>query len=131
MANNSEDSIPGVVYFDGACPVCSKEINALKGSCALSFVDIHELESCDEKEKETLLRDLHVKTSDGSWLSGVDANIYMWKKAQESGHKSAWLFSFLSTTLSLPVVYQIAKLVYRAWANKRYRKLYENNQSQI
>lgn len=108
----------GTVYYDGQCPLCSKEISHLQSqTCALEFIDAHKGQNLPI-DKTTLLKQLHVVTPEGKTLIGLDANIYMWRNS-----RSHWLARFFS----LPIVYPVAKTVYAAWAKHRYNKLYGKN----
>lgn len=105
----------GTVYYDGQCPLCSKEIAHLQNKvCPLEFVDAHS-DAPLPQHKAQLLEQLHVVTSTGQTLVGLDANIFMWRNS-----RNAWLATFFS----LPVVYFVAKRVYALWAKKRYQKMY-------
>ena len=118
-------SIP-TVFYDGSCPVCSKEINAIKNASddSISFVDVHSISEHPEKEKATLLRDLHIKGDNNRWLVGLDANLYMWESLKDSTHTYARLFPLLAKIVKRPIVYWFAKMAYRFWADRRYQKLY-------
>ena len=74
-----------VVYYDGQCHLCSREINGYRkhaNSNRLDFVDIASKqfdparEGLDAKEVQRIL---HVKRSDGSLVKGVDAFIEIWR----------------------------------------------------
>ena len=74
-----------IIYYDGKCHLCSREINAYRkqaNSNRLSFVDISSihfdpaLEGLDAKEVQSTL---HVKRRDGSLAKGVDAFIEIWQ----------------------------------------------------
>ena len=105
----------GTVYYDGQCPLCSKEIAHLqRKNCALEFVNAH-TEKNLPIDKKALLKQLHVITDTGQTLIGLDANIYMWRNSRSFG---------LARFFSLPFIYPVAKFFYNAWAKYRYKKLY-------
>ena len=111
------NSVKSCVYYDGACSVCSREIDALKvtGS-GLSFVNVHEQDALPYN-KEQMLMHLHAVAPSGEVLTGLDANIYMWRACGKH-----WLASFMA----FPLIYIFAKPVYNSWAKRRYKKLYAN-----
>lgn len=74
------------VYFDGGCPLCSKEIatyRASRGADQLRWVDA---QACDEAalgpalDREAALARLHVRLPDGTLLSGAAAFVAIWQK---------------------------------------------------
>jgi 3-demethoxyubiquinol 3-hydroxylase len=80
---------PLTVLYDGACPLCRREIAHAKGladqagSSALSFVDISEGASCAmsyAQDRPKLLARFHVERSDGSRLNGAAAFVAMWER---------------------------------------------------
>lgn len=111
----SQNNQRGIIYFDGGCQFCRREIGSLKlNACPLEFVDIHRSNELPGTRRQ-LLQQLHAVTNTGKVLTGFDANLFMWRH----GHY-AWLAHFLS----LPLIYQCTKLMYNAWAKQRYKKLY-------
>lgn len=107
------------LYFDAACPLCSKEIARLKRSApesAINLVNIHLLDpgKTDPQlpEKEVLLKTLHLQTQDGRWLTGLDANIYAWRSTP---------YAKLWRLLRLPGIYWLSQRIYGVWAEVRYR----------
>ena len=64
------------VFFDGSCPICSKEINFYKmraGADKLSWVDVSDEEvpiSIQTRSREDLMARFHVLSSDGELVSG-------------------------------------------------------------
>ena len=103
------------IYYDGACPMCRAEMAKL-AECAdqeLELVDIHSLKD-DEAlpDKSALLERLHLKTADGSWLLGVEANVQAW---QHTPHAKVWRI------LVWPIFKPFSKLAYEVWL--RWRKL--------
>jgi len=73
------------VYFDGLCHLCSREINHYRkqtGSDEIQFVDIT---APDFEPKKAGLdpirvhREMHVRKSNGSLVTGVDAFIAIWE----------------------------------------------------
>lgn len=67
------------VFFDGACPICRREINMIERwdrSHRIWFTDIAKSDF-DAKEwgidQKTLMDELHARLPDGSWVKGVEA----------------------------------------------------------
>ncbi len=72
------------VYFDGLCPLCSREINhyrGLRGSDQIRFVDITHSDFDAAKEGVDPVKVhnvMHVRGRDGKLATGVDAFIEIW-----------------------------------------------------
>jgi predicted DCC family thiol-disulfide oxidoreductase YuxK len=73
------------IYYDGLCPVCSKEIEIYKnktGNEKLQFIDIAHpsfdapSEGLDPQEVH---QKFHVKKANGEVIQGVDAFVEIWK----------------------------------------------------
>ena len=63
------------LYYDGCCPLCMREMDRLGGlkSDDLELVDIHCVPAtADLPDRDTLLRNLHLRLPDGRLLTGVD-----------------------------------------------------------
>jgi len=112
------------LFYDGRCGLCAGEIQRLarlqQGTLALQ--DIHALE--DETglpEHDVLLQTLHLRTADGHWLIGADANVAAWQHTRHG-----WLWRWLRW----PLVRVIVDAVYRPWARWRYRRLYGSPEAQ-
>jgi predicted DCC family thiol-disulfide oxidoreductase YuxK len=87
------------VYFDGACPVCSREIahyRGQRGSEAIAWVDAS---SCDEAQlgpgldRSVALGRFHVRKADGTLTSGVAAFVALWSRLPAF----AWLAALASS----------------------------------
>jgi len=74
------------VYFDGACPVCRREIahyRRQRGSESIAWVDAS---SCDEAElgpgldRSVVLSRFHVRNADGTLTSGAAAFVAIWRR---------------------------------------------------
>tara|TARA_Y100000385_G_scaffold256783_1_gene283506 strand:+ start:169 stop:522 length:354 start_codon:yes stop_codon:yes gene_type:complete len=106
-----------VLYFDGACPLCQREMTHLAKmkSDNLVLQDIHTLEAGTAvPSKEALLKSLHLRRGD-RWVVGIDANIAAWQYTQ---------IGILWRWLRWPVINPIASWCYNFWAGKRYEKRY-------
>jgi predicted DCC family thiol-disulfide oxidoreductase YuxK len=65
--------------------------------------------------KDELLRTLHLKRADGSWLTGADANVAAWEGTSQERRLRV---------LRWPVLRHIVDLGYALWARWRYWRLY-------
>lgn len=79
---------PLTVLYDGACPLCRREIAHARGLArrqgdeSLCFVDISAEAACPmpSDERAALLGRFHVERADGSRLSGAAAFVAMWRR---------------------------------------------------
>ncbi|MEK9575870.1 MAG: DUF393 domain-containing protein [Gammaproteobacteria bacterium] len=108
------------VFFDGKCNLCSKEINyyqRIAPKNTFNWVDITktpgELDKFEIKLSDGL-RLMHVADSNGNIYTGVDAFIIMWKQIK--------YWKFLGLFVSLPIVKQIANLLYQYFADWRFNR---------
>ena len=108
------------VFFDGKCNLCSKEINyyqRIAPKNTFNWVDITktpgELDKFEIKLSDGL-RLMHVADSNGNIFTGVDAFIIMWKQIK--------YWKILGLFVSLPIVKQIANLLYRYFADWRFNR---------
>jgi predicted DCC family thiol-disulfide oxidoreductase YuxK len=72
------------VFFDGSCPICTKEIDFYRrrnGAEFISWVDVSnknaEIASTDRSRQQLLSR-FHVMRSDGTLISGGQAFAELW-----------------------------------------------------
>jgi len=108
------------VFFDGKCNLCSKEIDyyqRIAPKNTFNWVDITktpgELDKFEIKLSDGL-RLMHVADSRGNIFTGVDAFIIMWKQIK--------YWKILGLFVSLPIVKQIANLLYRYFADWRFNR---------
>lgn len=105
------------LFYDGGCRLCQREIAHLAQPLAgkMQLVDINDpaFSEWQGVDKLQMMRQIHVWTGE-RFLVGIDASVYYWKAA-------GW--RLLPGLLSLPGVYQCAKLGYALWANWRFRGL--------
>ena len=105
------------LYYDGACPLCTREMKHLAKlkQESLTLVDIHTIEITDDMpSKEDLLLNLHLKQGD-SWVVGADANVAAWQHTR---------IGVLWSWLRWPGVRQLIDPLYAFWAKRRYKGLY-------
>ena len=105
-----------ILYYDGACPLCRTEIAQLEKMVDndIVFQDVHSMDM-DPVEAESRLRILHLKTTEGHFLKGLDANVAAWQHTR---------LGFLFRILRWPLVRQFADAVYNYWAHRRFDRLY-------
>ncbi|GAA6151498.1 thiol-disulfide oxidoreductase DCC family protein [Pseudoteredinibacter isoporae] len=110
------------IFFDGTCPLCVKEVEALKRlnqKEKLAFLDIEaegfhaQYPSIDLNAARQIL---HGQRSDGSFIYGLDVSQLAWRLV-ESG---SWRHIVFSIT-RWPVIRPIADLAYITFARNRYR----------
>ncbi|MCH2183390.1 MAG: DUF393 domain-containing protein [Mariniblastus sp.] len=116
MPSDSENRFQ--VFFDGACPLCRREIDWLRKrdrDQQIEFVDIAD-PSFDEQRHgrsyETLMTHIHGRETDGRWVTGVDVFRRLYQAAG---------FGPLVRLSRLPLVKQLLDLAYRFFARYRTR----------
>jgi predicted DCC family thiol-disulfide oxidoreductase YuxK len=108
-----------VVFYDGACPLCSREIahyRRVDGEARLDWVDAAtEAETLAEHglDLERAMAELHVLDGNGHWQRGVDAFLVIWSHLP----RYRWLARLIEIFgLRTPLGY-----VYHRFAAWRYR----------
>lgn len=108
-----------VLFYDGSCPLCLREINLMRKytNKKIDFLDIH-AHRFDETHpsQELLLRRLHLRTTDGKWLVGLDANVHAWSYNS---------YGKILKVLRWPIIKVMVDFVYFKWADRRYTKRYD------
>jgi predicted DCC family thiol-disulfide oxidoreductase YuxK len=104
------------VFYDGGCPVCSREIafyRARPGADGFEWVDVQRPgESLGTGlSREAALARLHVRLPDGTLLSGAAAFAAMWRNMPG--------FQWLGRWLQLPPFGALAELGYRIFLRVR------------
>ncbi|HZM00837.1 MAG TPA: DUF393 domain-containing protein, partial [Planctomycetota bacterium] len=106
------------VFFDGACPLCSREAAVLRRRDrrqAIEFLDIAAPgfdAAAWGRRPEEFMAAMHARLPDGRWVIGVEAfrQIY-----------ALLGFGWLSTLTRLPVIRQALDAAYRTFARHRPR----------
>ena len=109
------------VFFDGKCGLCSKEIayyQNIAPSGIFAWMDIatdasplaaHQISQADA------LRHLHVRDAAGDWHIGAAAFLVIWQQLR--------YWRFLAVLVGLPIIRQIAAMVYNRFADYRFARL--------
>ena len=103
------------LYYDGACPICRAEVKKLAGFTkgTLDLRDIHALDGEDSRlDKTSLLSRLHLRTAQGEWITGLQANIRAWRHTP---------FGFLWLMLDWPLIRIASHACYELWLRHRNR----------
>ena len=120
----SSSQSPAVVFFDGGCPLCAKEIGLYQRMIVnhsisdLKFVDISQSENETSLSKhditleEAMFR-MHALDSDGNVQSGTMAFITMWEKLP--------YWKYLAKLVAIPGITEVVETVYVFWAKRRLR----------
>jgi predicted DCC family thiol-disulfide oxidoreductase YuxK len=118
MAQASPPTNPtATVYYDGACPVCAREIahyRTRQGADALAWVDVA---TCPPTalgaglDRDAALSAMHVRLADGTLVQGAAAFGAIWRGLPG--------FAWLGRFLALPGVTPLAELGYRAFLRVR------------
>ncbi|MFT4694597.1 MAG: putative DCC family thiol-disulfide oxidoreductase YuxK [Francisella sp.] len=109
------------VFYDAKCGLCSKEINHYKKIAPtgiFEWIDITQSIKIIKQENldlENTLRLLHVKDDDGKLHIGTDAFILIWYQLKR--------WRILATIVSLPIIRQTANIVYKIFANWRFKRI--------
>jgi predicted DCC family thiol-disulfide oxidoreductase YuxK len=114
------DQTLATVYFDGGCPVCSREIAVYQsqaGADAVSWVDVSRCDASqlgpDLSRADAMAR-LHLRRADGSLVSGAEAFTSLWRVLP----RWSWLGRLLGTAPALVVLeamYRMFLVVRRSW----------------
>lgn len=104
------------VYYDGGCPVCSREIatyQRARGAEALCFVDVSRADAllAPGLTREDALARMHVRRADGRMASGAAAFAALWSALP------GW--AWLGRVASLPVIAPLLELGYRGFLRVR------------
>jgi predicted DCC family thiol-disulfide oxidoreductase YuxK len=105
-SNDSPGLSPCTVYFDGMCPVCSREIatyQQLRGGDAINWVDASRCDAAQLSaglDRTDALQRLHVQSADGRLLSGAAAFVEIWRHLPAF----AWIARFCSNRYALAVL---------------------------
>ena len=109
------------VYYDGQCGLCRREIDYYKKIASdglFAWIDVtRDASSLDALGVSYVqaLKLLHVVDAQGRVHIGVDAFIQIWRQL------AYW--RVLATLTGLPLIYPLAKVAYRLFAQWRFARL--------
>ena len=114
------------VYYDGGCPLCSKEIAFYQSrpTPGITWVNV---DACDASAlgdgltRKQAIQRLHVRRSDGTLQSGAAAFAALWRRTPG--------LKWLGVLLALPPFGWVAELAYRAFLIAR--KLWRPNRTGV
>jgi len=112
-----DETTPLTVYYDGECPLCTKEIGwyqKQKGADSIEWCDVSQ--SGEDTVAPDLcttdaLRRFHVRKSDGSLVNGASAFSELWSYLPR--------FKLLGAFSKLPLITQLAEVLYRVFLKIR------------
>ena len=108
---------PLTVYYDGACPVCRREIGFYRKrtGVAVSYCDVAtEVCPAPDLNREDALRRFHVRLPDGALVSGAAAFLALWR-ATPGFRLPAKLLSAAPVVAILDVAYAGFLRLRRLW----------------
>lgn len=94
------------LYFDGACPVCTREVAMYRrqpGAEAVCWVDVAACDAADlgnGLSREAALARIHWRRADGSLVSGAAAFVALWAALP----RWAWLARVLDSRFALALL---------------------------
>jgi predicted DCC family thiol-disulfide oxidoreductase YuxK len=106
-----------VVYFDGACPVCSREINFYRQrtGTAVTYCDVSaNICPAPDLSRDAALARFHVRLPDGQLLSGAAAFLALWAQTPGFGYV-AKVLSARPFVAVLDVFYNLFLRLRRLW----------------
>lgn len=116
-SNNPLEAQPGLhtttVFYDGACPLCSREIGFYKNRSSLSDLDWVDVSACAETDvpqgltRDELLARFHVRLSDGTLRSGPKGFGEIWVRMKG--------FSLLGKLLQINGLQPLLEWLYRGF----------------
>ncbi|MBA2724151.1 MAG: DUF393 domain-containing protein [Methylibium sp.] len=111
------------LYFDGACPVCSREVAMYRrqpGADGVRWVDVARCEAGDlgtGLTREAAMARLHLRRLDGNLVSGAEAFTSLWQALP----RWSWLGRLLGSGPGLPLLeagYRVFLVVRRGWGRR-------------
>ncbi|TDK64423.1 thiol-disulfide oxidoreductase DCC family protein [Sapientia aquatica] len=109
MASANTTSTPQkncTVYFDGACPLCTKEIATYKTWQGAEQIEWVDASSCPEQElgveldRSSALARMHVRDAEGNLIQGAAAFVELWAHLPAM----AWLTPVLSNSFMIKIL---------------------------
>jgi predicted DCC family thiol-disulfide oxidoreductase YuxK len=110
---------PLTVFFDGGCPVCSREMAFIRkqtSGAKLIFIDISRPDFDPApygRSRKEFMAKMHAMDAKGRFLVGVDAFRALWQTMPGT------LYPCLAKLTGLPGIHALARLGYRVFARLR------------
>jgi len=113
------DTVKPTVFFDGSCPMCSREIRhyrRLRGADRLEWIDISDDDAslAYGLDKDTAMARFHVLDASGEWQTGAYGFAELW--SQLPAYR--WLASITRKLRLLPLL-DIGYTRFARWRLKR------------
>lgn len=109
------DQFRATVYYDGACPLCRREIGfyrACRGAETIDWVDVATVDRpAADLDRASALARFHVRSSDGRLVSGAVAFLELWRSLP--GWRAA------ARLLSVPPLPWLLECLYRLFLRFR------------
>ena len=105
------------VYFDGDCPICSREINIYRRAAGGDTIAWIDASRCDDAllangpDRASALRRFHVRCEDGTMVSGAAAFVAVWERLPA--------FSRVARICSNRGILALLEWIYRAFLKLR------------
>lgn len=109
------------VFYDGKCGLCTREINHYRKIAPKSVFDWQDITQTKVKLEQAgihyieALKYLHVLDEIGHIHRGVDSFIVIWKQIPR--------WRLLGCIVSFPIIRQMATLIYKYFADWRFKRL--------
>ena len=94
-----------ILYYDDACPICSAEMTKLAKHHD-DGLELLPITSLPLENQAALRSELHLKTKDGQWVKGLEANARAWQHTR---------YGNVAYLLLHPAFRWLAELGYRTW----------------
>lgn len=114
------------LYYDDTCPICSMEIARL-AKFHDDGLELLPITSLPLKNQSVLRLELHLRTKNGKWIKGLEANVRAWQHTRYKNFANMLLhpaFRWLAE-----IGYQ-SWLIWYHWARKRREKLMDDHSPQ-
>jgi len=118
---NSETGKRPIVFYDGVCPLCSKEIRHYKNLCGSDKLDWLDINDSQHKlvsygiSYETAMARFHVLDGSGQWQTGAWGFVELWSHLR--GYR--WLAKLISLTSTQALLDKIYTIFARKRINSR------------
>jgi predicted DCC family thiol-disulfide oxidoreductase YuxK len=84
MRDNDDPAAAEAVFYDGACPICRREIAAyrgMRGMDAVEWLDVTDAGTdLGGLDRQAALRRFHARRADGAVVSGASAFLAVWRR---------------------------------------------------